>query len=102
MSRILNTDQSANIIRKFHYDDTNDQMTIETVQDVTDIIESNKTQYNAYTSLDRHGDLRKVASIPLAVLSDLRKNGILRDQKKLRAWLNDYDNRFFRTSPGVV
>jgi hypothetical protein len=45
----------------------------------------------------KHGEWSKVASIPLSVLYDLKARGIADDPKKMKAWLNDPDNRAFRT-----
>jgi len=49
----------------------------------------------------------KIASIPLTVIDTLNQKGIMKgfdvvDQKKFRAWLNDPDNRFFRTRQGKI
>jgi hypothetical protein len=49
----------------------------------------------------------KVASIPLTVIDDLNKQGIMRgyavlDDKRFAAWLNDPMNRAWRTRTGVV
>jgi hypothetical protein len=33
---------------------------------------------------------------------DLKKKGILDDQVALKRWLNDPENRYFRTRPGQV
>ena len=86
----------------------NGQIVIATTQDVSDIVEQNKQEYNATNG--RWGDDifdNKIASIPLTVIDDLNKAGIMRgfavlDQKKFRAWLNNPDNRFFRTRQGRV
>jgi hypothetical protein len=85
-------------------------LVITTVQDVSDIVESNKSQYakvdeKAKWSGEVFGN--KVASIPLAVFQDLNKMGICRgfavvDQKKFKAWLNDPANQYFRTRPGRI
>ena len=45
---------------------------------------------------------RKVASIPLVVWNDLQKKGITRDKAAFKRWLNDPDNKFFRTTSEVV
>ena len=81
---------------------------VETNQDVTDIIEKNKKEYNN-SSTKWGNDVfdNKIASIPLTVVDDLNKQGIMRgfhvlDQKKFFAWLNDPDNRFFRTKQGRI
>jgi len=49
----------------------------------------------------------KIASIPFTVIDELNKQGIMRgfhivDQKRMKAWLNERDNRVFRTRTGVV
>jgi hypothetical protein len=49
----------------------------------------------------------KVASIPMTVIDDLNKVGIMRgfailDDKRFAAWLNDPMNRAWRTRTGVV
>ena len=47
----------------------------------------------------------KIASIPHTAIDNLNKMGIMQgfaiiDQKRMFAWLNDPDNRFFRTKKG--
>jgi hypothetical protein len=49
----------------------------------------------------------KVASIPLTVIDDLNKQGIMRgyavlDEKRFALFLNDPMNRAWRTRTGVV
>jgi len=46
--------------------------------------------------------MAKVASIPMNIYFDLKQRGILNDQKKMKQWLNDPDNKYFRTRPGLV
>jgi hypothetical protein len=51
--------------------------------------------------------LTKVASIPLTVIDQLNRKGIMRgfaviNDKEFRKFLNDPENRFFRTRPGRV
>ena len=83
---------------------------IETRQDVSGIIEQNKKEYNSFDERARWSDDmfgNKVASIPLTVIDDLNKQGIMRgfavlDEKRFKAWLNNSDNRVFRTRTGVV
>lgn len=83
---------------------------IQTVQDVSGIIEANKKEFNSYDERAKwSGDLygNKVASIPLTVIDDLNKLEIMRgfhvlDEKRFRAWLNERDNQAFRTRPGVI
>ena len=83
---------------------------IETRQDITDILEQNKKEYNSYDERAKWSDNlfgNKVASIPMTVIDDLNKEGIMRgfavlDEKRFKAWLNERDNRVFRTRTGVV
>ena len=83
---------------------------IETRQDISDILEQNKKEYNSYDERARWSDNlfgNKVASIPMTVIDDLNKQGIMRgfavlDEKRFKAWLNERDNRVFRTRTGVV
>jgi len=70
---------------------------IQTRQDVSDIVEQNKKEYNSYDERARWSDQlfgNKVASIPMTVIDDLNKAGIMRgfavlDDKRFAAWLND-------------
>lgn len=92
----------------------NDQITVQRIQDVTPILESNREQFNsAPGAFDRKSDLRKVAEIPVVVIEELlRLHQItfkeLMDQKTekaVRIWnelLNGRDFQYFRTHPGRV
>jgi len=102
MDRILDADPETGVIELFHYDPDTERVVIETRHDVTDIIEHNKRIANEFTSLDRWGDMTRVASIPMSLYMEMKKQGIIDDQAAMRRWLNDPDNRFFRTRPGVV
>jgi hypothetical protein len=83
---------------------------IQTRQDVTDIVEQNKKEYNSFDERARWSDQlfgNKVASIPMTVIDDLNKQGIMRgfavlDDKRFASWLNDPMNRAWRTRTGVV
>lgn len=69
-------------------------------------MEANKAEYNAAdTKWSDQLFGNKVASIPFTAIDKLNKQGIMKgfnviDQKRLFAWLNDPENRFFRTKPG--
>ena|ERR1035437_1288918 len=99
--RLLDHDAETGLTEYFHYDPDTEGFVIETVQDVTAIIEANKFLYNEDTG-SRQGDLTRVASIPLSIYWGLKQKGIIDDQKRFAAWLNDSDNRFFRTRGGRV
>lgn len=83
---------------------------IQTKQDISEILEQNKKEYNSYDERARWSDNlfgNKIASIPMTVIDELNKQGIMRgfavlDEKRFKAWLNERDNRVFRTRTGVV
>lgn len=94
--------------RNYKEHDTTDGKVIEVVQDVSDIVEKNKKEYNNNST--KWGDElfdNKIASIPMTVVDKLNQQGIMRgfhvlDQKAFFKWLNDPDNRFFRTKQGRI
>ena len=43
---------------------------------------------------------KRVAEIPRVLYDELQRQGITRDKKKFRAWLNDYANKPFRVWEG--
>lgn len=106
MKKLVSVDQSS---KKFTAAEADGEggLIIRTSQDVTDIVEKNKAEYNQGSVHDKWGDLTKVASIPLTVIDQLNRKGIMRgfaviNEKEFRKFLNDPDNRFFRTRPGRV
>lgn len=89
------------------YADDDGNLVMKAESDLTHIIEANKNSYNQIDERARWGDGQMVADIPFPVIEDLNRQGILRgfavmDQKRMKAWLNNPDNRFFRTRPGRV
>lgn len=102
--RRLSSDPLSGTTTWHEWDESSQSSLITTTQDVTSIVEANKALYNDTDERQGYGGdgLHKVASIPLSVLADLRARGIAQDQKKMKAWINDPANRFFRTRPGRV
>lgn len=100
--RLFDYDPVLGITEYYYYDDDAGTFTIQQVQDTKHIIEQNKGQYNAIDEKARWGEWQKVASIPMNLWADLNAKGITRDSKAFKAWLNDSDNKFFRTRPGKV
>ena len=105
MAKLLKKDE----LRQSVSHDTDEGIVIATQQDVTDIIEQNKREYNASSTTWGDGDVfsNKIASIPFTVIDELNKQKIMRgfhvvDSKRFKAWLNNPDNRFFRTKQGTV
>jgi hypothetical protein len=86
----------------FHYDPADDTFAIVSKQDVTELAERNKRLFNAAERSTPHGEFAHYASIPGNVYADLVKRGIANDEKAFKAWLEDPDNRVFRTRPGKI
>lgn len=98
--KVFDVDPLSGITSYWHYDEATDTALIEKRQDVSDILDANKAEFNA--DHGRYGEWTKVASIPLSVYYDLKAKGIVDDPVAMKRWLNDADNRFFRTRPGTV
>lgn len=103
-SSLFDVDRRSGLVTLHHFDETSDETILETRQDAEPLIEWNKAQFNAFDERARwrKEGINKVASIPLTVYWDLHRRGIVQDQKAFRKWLNDADNRVFRTRPGRV
>ena len=97
--RIFSHDPQNGITKYWHVKE-NGEYVIETVQDVTAIADANKRQYN--DTPNKYRDVNKVASIPLPIYYELKRKGIVDDPKALARWLNDADNRVFRTRAGTL
>lgn len=88
--------------------DTNDNAVIKQEEDLTPYLEQNKAEYNQSTSTWSSNPLgNKIASIPNIVIDQLNKDGIMQgfqviDKKRFYQWLNNPDNRFFRTKQGKI
>lgn len=98
--KVFDVDPLSGITSFWHYDEATDTALIEKRQDVSDIVEANKSEFNE--DHGRYGEWTKVASIPLSVYYELKAKGIVDDPAAMKRWLNDADNRFFRTRPGTV
>lgn len=70
--------------------------------EVDDILDVNRTEYNENHG-KRFGEWRKVASIPSGIFFDsLGTAAQNRDQAYINRFLNDSDNRAFRTFAGNI
>ena len=89
----------------FHSNADETEFTINTRQDVGPILEENKTAYNNYGdkgTFGKAGDGVRVASIPTNVWAQWMKetNGAIeKDSNLMKKYLNDPDNKYFRTTP---
>ena len=106
--RVLEWDSSTKTKTSFIFEESSsgkesdNTVVIETTQDVTSIVQDNKRLFNEKDRHQKHGEFSKVASIPLSLLHQLDQQGITKDKKRFKAWLNDPDNRAFRTRGGRI
>jgi len=105
-TRLLGHDQQTGLTEYYHFDPVTNGFTLETRQDVGDMIELCKAMANE--SSGWKGDMHHVAFLPLVILMALDKQGIVSaggrilDPPRFRAWLNDRDNKAFRMKMGRV
>ena len=100
--KLFDYDPETGTTKWWHYDADKDEATIETEFQVGDLIEANKTQFNSTDERARWGEWNRVASIPMVLFHRLKQQGIIDDPAAMKRWLNDPDNRLFRTRPGRV
>lgn len=100
MKKLLDYDTISGVSHVFHYDETTNEARITAHQDVAPVVEQNKRICN--DTPNKFGEGVRVAQIPMTIYYDLMRKGILRDQNELRKWLNDPENKYFRTHPGTV
>ena len=100
--RLFSTDADQGITRTFEFDDETNQATIHTQQDVTAIIEENKQEYAQVDERARWGEWSRVASIPMSIYFQLKAEGKLEDEAYMKRWLNDPENKYFRTRSGQL
>lgn len=100
--RLFSHDPTFGVTKYWHYDESSDTSTIETYQDVEGLLERNNALRNSQTSLDRWGDGKIVASIPMTEYAQLLIDNKIKDQAYMRKWLNHSDNRKHRTRLGRV
>lgn len=100
--RFLDYDPFLGITEYHYYDPDTDTCMIEQVQDTSVILQNNLIQRNETDRNTRWGEMTKVASIPMNLWADLNAKGITKDPVAFKKWLNDPENRYFRTREGVV
>ena len=89
----------------FHSNVDETEFVINTYQDVEPILNENKAAYNNYgdkLTPGKTGEGVRVASIPLNVWNKWMQetNGeIQKDHNLMKKYLNDPDNKYFRTTP---
>lgn len=95
-TRWFSSDPLLKTTNMFHGEEDG-SFVIATEQDVTDIIEVN--QYRRLnTEYKPKAEWRQVASIPMNLYMKMKADGIVDDEPRFRKWMDDRDNRFFRTN----
>jgi hypothetical protein len=87
--------------------EADNKLIIENSQDISAVLESNKSRYAATDERAKWSEFEHIGWIPDSVIIELNRQSILRgyavvDEKKFKAWLNNPDNRYFRSRPGRV
>lgn len=101
--RVLSRDPITGIREIFVPINNEGDFHIVTQQDHEPIMQSVQDERNLHRSKAWQkwkGDMHKVASIPMPVWNELCRLGIAFDERELRKWLDDPDQKVFRTKPG--
>lgn len=103
-SEVIDFDPLTRISTTLHPSEDGNYLTIESSQDVDAIIEQNKLLYNLYDQrAPFKGDgLHRVAQMDMLTFLKMQQEGQLDDQKAISRWLNDSDNKGWRTRPGRI
>lgn len=99
----------SDVKTELHYDESEDKLTIHTVQDVEPILEANK---RSFANIERnHGYksdvLNHVARIPLVIAEKWKRElGVdvfnRNHEQKVKALLNSPEYQYLRTRPGRI
>lgn len=99
--RLLDYDPVVKVKRMFHPSSDGDTFIEHGMQEVSERLSINRALQNENRP-QGWGEGQRVASIPVTVWEGLMRDGTADDPKKLKVWLNDPDNRAFRTRLGRV
>lgn len=102
-TRVLEYDPELRRTTLFHFDPFGTEFRVTAEYDVDPLLDDNR---RAYRETDERagwkGEWHLVARVPLVLYHEWMQEGRHRDQRWLRKWANDPDNRFFRVRPGRV
>lgn len=102
---LLSDGQMTGVREWMRYDPVTKEMEVRSEQIVDPMLETAKANYNQTDERARWKDMNHVGILPLEVWWHHKKvHGVdlMRDHDALRRWLNDPDNRHFRTRPGRI
>ena len=98
MKRVIDYDPQTGISHVLYTDESDGVSRYVAEQDTSFLLDFNRKLANEAGK--KFGEWAKVASLPMALFMDLKQKGILDDSKAFKRWLNDPDNRYFRTHEG--
>ena len=103
-TRVIGYNPVTKIVERHHYDPHTGQQVLETVGDVTEIAEDSKARFAMVDERARWRDgFNHVASVPLQIIDKVRREtgvNLLTDRAAMKEFLNNSDNRVWRTRPG--
>lgn len=108
MARLFDYDPVTKTKQLFHWNESDESGYIETLQDVTDIVEANKGIFNLYDERTGwKGDQHLVGRIPLPLYFQLKQEGAIDPNgdcadPRLLKWLGNSENKAWRTRPGKL
>lgn len=92
-------DQFGGVVRSVHVDRSEDRIVFASEQDVTNILRANERDRD----VDQRGrEFRHVARVPIEVVGRAMREGWYNDKAAWKRWLNDSENRAFRTGGGRI
>lgn len=100
MPKLVSEDKASGTQTLWH--DLDGAVVLENRQDAAPVTEAARAAFALVDERARFGEFTRVASIPLVTYFDLVKRGITKDRAAFKRWLNDPDNRHFRTRPGRI
>lgn len=93
---------SNGVVQRLQYHEGTGKHVLRTTCDLSPLVDYAKGQFNQVDERARWGDGQHVAHIPAVVWAQFVKEGKHTDRAFIKSWLNDPDNRAFRTRPGRI
>ena len=101
--RLFSRNELTGITEWFVFDEDTGKVQMVAEQDVTDLTDRNVAAQNEVAQRNmRWGEFAHVASVPMSIYAQWLVEGRDKDPAYLKRWLNDSDNRKFRTRLGRV
>lgn len=87
-------------VANYHHSIGDGKYVSEDVVDIAPTKDLNKALFNDAPKGWKHDANNHIASIPLPIYFQLKRQGKVDDRKAFLKWLSDPDNAVFRTRPG--